>query len=283
MAATIDEEGGRAGDAAEVGAIDILGDAGGAGVGAEGVREAFEVESELLGVAHQIRRAERALVAEQEIVHFPEGPLVGRGFGGFRGELGARADVVQRQMAPDVADVHPRAQLAAEAAEIAEELPDDWFRPPAVRAFEVAVLDNRDRSVDRPTHVVTLRVDVDVEVDKRLGGSEEGADPQPSGQQRRGPEQQPGDERRPERGAENAELRLLELAPVEGECRDQQRDREADSSDRTAAGNGSPAYRRPQPSPRQARQEPRAAENANGLADDVADQDPERYRRAESS
>ena len=100
--------------------------------------------------------------------------------------------------------------------------------------------------------MIALRVDVDVEVDERLRGSEQGADPQPPRQQRRRAEQQPGDERRAERGAEDAELRLLELLPVERERRDEQRDGEADPGDRAAAGDGGPADRRPQPPRRSA-------------------------------
>ena len=74
-------------------------------------------------------------------------------------------------MPPDVADV----------AEIAEQLADDRFRLPAVRALEVAVLDDRHRRVDRPANVVALRVHVDVEVDERLRGPEQGPDPQVRG------------------------------------------------------------------------------------------------------
>ena len=47
--------------------------------------------------------------------------------------------------------------------------------------------------------------------------------------------------------AEHAELRLLELLPVEGDARDQQRDREADAGDGAAAGDHRPAQRRAQP------------------------------------
>src|SRR6266487_1158086 len=97
-------------------------------------------------------------MVEQEIVHLPEGALLGGGLGGFRGELGAGVDVTQRQVSPDVADI----------AEIADELADDRFRLSAVGAFEVAVLDNRDRRVERPANVVPLRVDLDVEIDERL-------------------------------------------------------------------------------------------------------------------
>ena len=109
-------------------------------------------------------------MVEQEIVHLPEGALLGRGLGGFGGQLGVHVDVVQRQVPPDVAHV----------AELAEELADDRFGHPAVRTFEVAVLDDRDRRVDRPANVVALGVDVDVEVDERLRSSEQGADPRPS-------------------------------------------------------------------------------------------------------
>ena len=100
-------------------------------------------------------------------MHLPEGALIGRGLGGLGGELGVGVDVVQRQVPPDVADV----------GEVAEQLAHDRLRLPAVGTLEVAVLDDRDRCVDRPADVVALRVDVDVEVDERLGGAEEGADP----------------------------------------------------------------------------------------------------------
>ena len=141
-------------------------------------------------------------MVEQEVVHLPERALVGGGLGGLGGELGVRVDVVERQVPPDVADV----------AEVAKELADDRLRLPAVGALEVAVLDERDRRVERPANVVALRIDIDVEVDERLRRAEQRADPQPPRQQRRRAEQQPGDERRGEGGAEDADLRLLELA-----------------------------------------------------------------------
>ena len=69
-------------------------------------------------------------------------------------------------------------------------------------------------------------------------------------------------------------------APAEGERGDEQRDGEADAGDRAAAGDGRPADRRPQPPAAQPGHEPRRAEDADRLADDVAEQDPERDRRA---
>ena len=172
-------------------------------------------------------------------------------------------------MPPDVADV----------AEVAQELAHDRLGLPAVRALEVAVLDDRHRRVERPADVVALGIDVDAEVDERLRGTEQRADPQAPRQQRRRAEEQPGEQRRAERGAEDAELRLLELRPVERERRDQQGDGEADPGDRAAAGDGRPADRRPQPAAAQPREQPREAEDADRLADDVAEEDPERDRR----
>jgi hypothetical protein len=76
---------------------------------------------------------------------------------------------------------------------------------------------------------------------------------------------------------------VVALAPVERECGDEQRDREADPGDRAAPGDGHPAHRGPQPSTAQPRHKPRAAEDADGLPDHVTEQDPERDRRRESS
>ena len=49
VTSAVDEEGGGARDAAQIRAIDVLGDTPGAGVLTEGGREAVEVEAELLG------------------------------------------------------------------------------------------------------------------------------------------------------------------------------------------------------------------------------------------
>jgi hypothetical protein len=54
VAAAVDEEGGFAGDTAQVGAVDVFGNAGGAGVVLQVVGEPFDVESELLGIADQV-------------------------------------------------------------------------------------------------------------------------------------------------------------------------------------------------------------------------------------
>ena len=74
-------------------------------------------------------------MSQQEIVHLPEGSLPGRGFGAFSGELGVRVDIVEREVAPHVADV----------AEVGEQFADHRLGLAAVGAFEVAVLHDRDR------------------------------------------------------------------------------------------------------------------------------------------
>src|SRR6266508_6510408 len=115
-------------------------------------------------------------------------------------------DVAQREVPPDVADV----------AELPQQLAHHRLGPPAVRALEVAVLDNRDGSVDRAAEAVALRVDVDVEIDQRLRCSQQRADAQAAGQPRGRAEEQPREQPRTESGAEDADLRLLEPPPVEG-------------------------------------------------------------------
>jgi Na+/H+ antiporter 1/DSBA-like thioredoxin domain-containing protein len=55
-----------------------------------------------------------------------------------------------------------------------------------------AVLDDRDRRVDRSAHVVALRIEIDVEVSERLAGSEQGPGARTPRQQRRRPEEHPG-------------------------------------------------------------------------------------------
>jgi len=212
-------------------------------------------------------------VFEQQVVQLPELPLVRGRLGRLCRELGARMDVCQRQMAPDVAQV----------AEVPEQLADDRLGLAAVRALEVAVLDQGDGRLRRAAQVVALGVDRIGEIDDRRRRSEQGPDPQPPREHRGPAENEPGEERGAERGREDAELRLLELLPVERERCDQQRDREADAGDGAAAGHGGPADRRPQPSSAQLRHEPRGTENPGRLPGDVADQDPERDARGERS
>ena len=124
-------------------------------------------------------------MVEQQVVHLPERALGGGGLGGLGGELGVRVHVAQRQVPPDVADV----------AEVAQQLADDRLGLAAVRALEVAVLDDGDRRVGRPADVVALGIDVDcTRSTSGSGAAEQGADARPLGQQRGRPEEQPGEE-----------------------------------------------------------------------------------------
>src|SRR5438105_4058080 len=62
VAAAVDEEGRRAGHVAEVGAVDVLGDAGRAGTALEVGGEPVDVEPDLRRVADQVVAGERLLV-----------------------------------------------------------------------------------------------------------------------------------------------------------------------------------------------------------------------------
>src|SRR5439155_8558432 len=87
VAATVDEERRCARNGAEVGAVDILGHACGTGVLAEVTGEALDVETQLLGVCHEVAGLECVLMLEQEIVQLPKRPLRGRSLCCLRCEL----------------------------------------------------------------------------------------------------------------------------------------------------------------------------------------------------
>ena len=89
--------------------------------------------------------------------------------------------------------------------------------------------------------MVPLRIDIDVEIGERLPRAEEGADPQPPGQQRRDAEQQPRDERRRKGCAEDADFASASWRPSKASVATSS-DSEADPRDRAAAGDGRPAY-----------------------------------------
>src|SRR5439155_1545573 len=102
-----------------------------------------------------------------------------------------------------------------------------------------------------------------------------------SRQQRGRSEEQPGQDRRAESAAEDADLRLLELQPAERERRDEERDGEADPGDRPGAGDRGPPDWWLQPAAARPGEQPGAAEDGDRLADDVSDQHAERDRRRE--
>ena len=77
------------------------------------VDEALRVEPELARVVGEVGGPQLALVGEQGVVHLPEAALGGGGLGGLGGELRVRVHVVERQVAPDVANVVAEARRAA--------------------------------------------------------------------------------------------------------------------------------------------------------------------------
>ena len=132
--------------------------------------ELARVEAGFGGVADQVGHQQRILVAQQQVVHGPEGALPGGGLRGLGGELGVRVDIVQREVAPDVTHVTVPGQ----------QFPQHRLGLPAVGAFEVAVLDDGDDRLVRAADVVAARVDGSPQVDERLGGSQQGTDLQPA-------------------------------------------------------------------------------------------------------
>jgi hypothetical protein len=78
MPHAVDEERRRAGDAGQVGRVDVLGDVPGPGVLAQAGPEPVQIQVQLAGVGHQVLDGQRALMVQQQIVHGPELPL-GRG------------------------------------------------------------------------------------------------------------------------------------------------------------------------------------------------------------
>ena len=175
--------------------------------------------------------------AEEPVVHLPERPLVAGGLRRLRGELGVGVYVVQRQVAPHVADA-PVAR---------EQLAHDGLGLTAVGALEVAVLDDRHRRLLRPADVVALGIDRVLQVDDRVGGAEQQPGAARGRERRRDPEDQPRDHRSRRRRRQDAELGLVELLPGERQRRDEQADREADPRDAAGAEHGDPAHRRAQP------------------------------------
>ena len=206
---------------------------GGVARAAQVVAEALDVEAELARrSATRSARRELVLVGEQQVVHLPERALRAGGLGGLGGELGVRVHVVERQVAQDVAQV---------VARVDEQLADDLLGLAAVRALEVAVLDERDRRVGGAADVVALGVDRLGEVEDVLGGADELARAQ-----RRGQRSITRKTSQPIAAAAIAAAKTPSFAsssvrPVEREAGDQQRHREADAGDRAAARPARPS------------------------------------------
>src|SRR5438309_2328456 len=105
------------------------------------------VEPELAGVLDQVIVLERELALEQPIVHLPELPLRAGRFGRFGGVLRVQVQLGERK----VAEHKPEAR-----AQALPHLLHDRVGATAMRALEVAVLDQRHRGVRRTLHVIPL-------------------------------------------------------------------------------------------------------------------------------
>jgi hypothetical protein len=188
-------------------------------------------------------------------------------------ELGVRVDVGQRQMAEDVAQAAGRLH--------AEHLADGWLRLPAERTLEVRVLHQGDDPVGVTPDVVAVRIHVVGEVDDLFGGPAQLLEPpRRRDQGPRASEQGDRDRGRDQTGGEDAELRLFELRSGEGEAGDQEGDGEPDT--RCGPGPEEPGVgdREPsapeEPADRSPRRKPGEKKDAERLADDVTEDDPDR-------
>ena len=185
VAAAVDEERRRARHVPQVGAVDVLGDPRPRPWRRSSSRKRSTSRPSSLGVAERSRGRSSSWWSSSRSCISQNAPCAAGRLGRLGGELGVRVDVVERQVAPDVADV----------AEVGQQLADDRLGPAAVRALEVAVLDDRDRRVGRAADVVALGVDRHGEVDEQLGRAEQRADPQPAGSSVGRAEDEPGERR----------------------------------------------------------------------------------------
>ncbi len=127
-----------------------------------------------------------------------------------------------------------------------EEVPHGGLGPPAVRALQVAVLDERDRRARQAPDPVPLGVDRLGQVLQRLLGAEQCSQPHWLGQTFDHPEDHPGDHGGSDRRAEDPDLGVLELLAPECQGGDQQRHGESDAGACTAAQDRARSDRREQ-------------------------------------
>ena len=99
-------------------------------------------------------------MGEHRVVHLPELALARGGLRRFGGQLRVPVHVVERQVPPHIANVVAKGR---------EQLADDRLSLAAVRALEIAVLDECHRRVIGAADVVALRVHVAGEVEDVFG------------------------------------------------------------------------------------------------------------------
>jgi hypothetical protein len=73
---------------------------------ADVLTESLAVEPEVAGVADQVAQLEAVLVAQEQVMHFPERALGSGGIRGLGGELGMGVNVVEWQVLPHVPGRH---------------------------------------------------------------------------------------------------------------------------------------------------------------------------------
>src|ERR1700686_5475578 len=154
-------------------------------------------------------QAQLALMLEQDVVHLPEAALRGGSLRGLSGDLRVWGHFVERQVAPDVAHF---------ITERGQQLADDSLRLSAVRALEVAVLEQRDARVVWSADVVALGIDLLGEVAQVLGRARELTRPHGPRQGSDDTQDGPCDERGQDHRSQGAQPGLIESLAAEGEA-----------------------------------------------------------------
>ena len=157
----VDEERRSSGDTAVVGAVDVALDSEREPASLEGLLEARHIETDVVRGVDDIDDAEGRLPVEEPVVHLPERALLAGGLGRLGCLLCVLVDVDEREMTEHVSEFSPRRR---------EELTDDGFGLPAIRALEIAVLDQRHGRVGGAADVIALRVDGIGEIDDGSDG-----------------------------------------------------------------------------------------------------------------
>ena len=116
MTPPVDEESRRAGDAAKVSRVDVLGDLGLPRATTDVTDEPLDLEPDVAGVPDQVLGRELTLMAQQLVVHLPELVLKCSGLRCLGRKLRVRVHIIERQMPPHIAEVTGvRQQLASGA------------------------------------------------------------------------------------------------------------------------------------------------------------------------
>ncbi len=147
VANAIDEERGRALDAALAATFDAGPHVRRVEAAAEVAGEAIGVEPDFPRVVDDRGRTEIGRVRVQNVVHVPEAALRVGGFGGFRGPFGVTVNVDERKVTVDVTKA---------GAELLAKLLNDGICGGAIGAFVIAVMDKNVGGVQGPEVVVPL-------------------------------------------------------------------------------------------------------------------------------